>query len=98
MEVERVEENQEFHFCFLESGFLFFVTHASHISSQRYLCEFTYCNQKSFQVLTAEFKTQGSGLTRMGGGAGGGRQLQEGEDISVHVADALCCTAETNSI
>ena len=26
---------------------------------------------------------------------GGGRQLQEGGDICIHVADSLCCTAET---
>ena len=29
-------------------------------------------------------------------GAVGGRETQEGEDICVHIADSLCCTAETS--
>ena len=28
---------------------------------------------------------------------GAGREVQEGGDIGVHVADSLCCTAETNT-
>ena len=27
-------------------------------------------------------------------GVGGGREVQEGGDIGVHVADSLCCTAK----
>jgi len=26
----------------------------------------------------------------------GGREAQEGGDICIHMADSLCCTAETN--
>ena len=29
---------------------------------------------------------------------GGGREAQEGGDICIHIADSLCCTAETNNI
>ena len=28
---------------------------------------------------------------------GGGREVQEGGDICIHIADSLCCTAETNT-
>ena len=28
---------------------------------------------------------------------GGGRDAEEGGDICIHIADALCCTAETNT-
>ena len=28
---------------------------------------------------------------------GGGREVQEGEDIGIHIADSLHCTAETNT-
>ena len=28
--------------------------------------------------------------------AGSGREVQEGGDICIHVADSLCCTAETS--
>ena len=31
------------------------------------------------------------------GGGGGGRDVQEGGDICTHLADSLCCTAETNT-
>ena len=34
----------------------------------------------------------------LGGGMGGGRDAQEGDDICVTVTDLCCCTAETNSI
>ena len=27
----------------------------------------------------------------------GGREAQEGGDIGIHIADSLCCTAETNT-
>ena len=27
----------------------------------------------------------------------GGREAQEGGDICIHIADSLCCTAETNT-
>ena len=30
------------------------------------------------------------------GGGGGGREVQEGGDICIHIADSLRCTAETN--
>ena len=29
--------------------------------------------------------------------AGGGREVQEGRDIGIHIADLLCCTAETHT-
>ena len=29
---------------------------------------------------------------------GGGREVQEGGDVCIHIADSLCCTAETNTI
>jgi len=32
-----------------------------------------------------------------GMGRGGGRKVPEGEDICIHIADSLCCTAETNT-
>ena len=35
-----------------------------------------------------------------GGGVGwrgGGREVQEGRDIGIHIADSLHCTAETNT-
>ena len=28
-------------------------------------------------------------------GGGGGREAQEGGDICIHIADSLCCIAET---
>ena len=28
---------------------------------------------------------------------GDGKEVQEGGDICIHVADSLCCTAETNT-
>ena len=35
----------------------------------------------------------------MGGMRGGvGKRYKEGEDICIHLADALCCTAETNTM
>lgn len=30
-------------------------------------------------------------------GDGGGRKVQEGGDICIHIADSLLCTAETNT-
>ena len=27
----------------------------------------------------------------------GGRKAQEGGDIGIHIADSLCCSAETNT-
>ena len=30
-------------------------------------------------------------------GQGGGREVQEGGDIGIHIADSLHCTAETNT-
>ena len=30
-------------------------------------------------------------------GGVGSRELQEGGDIDIHIADSLCCTAETNT-
>ena len=30
-------------------------------------------------------------------GGGGGREVQEGGDICIHIADSLHCTAETNT-
>ena len=33
----------------------------------------------------------------LGRGMGVGREGQEGEDICIHVADLLCCAAETNT-
>ena len=30
-------------------------------------------------------------------GSKGGRQAQEGEDLCIHIADSLCCMAETNT-
>ena len=37
-------------------------------------------------------------MTQMGGmGVRGGREVQEGGVISIHVADSLYCTAETNT-
>ena len=29
-------------------------------------------------------------------GGGGGREVQEGGDICIHIVDSLLCTAETN--
>ena len=29
---------------------------------------------------------------------GGAREVQEGEDICIHIADSLHCTAETNTL
>ena len=26
-----------------------------------------------------------------------GREVQEGKDVCIHIADSLCCTAETNT-
>ena len=38
-------------------------------------------------------------MTWMGGMRGGvGKRYKEGEDICIHLADALCCTAETNTM
>ena len=34
---------------------------------------------------------------RDGMGRGGEREAQEGGDIGIHIADSLCCTAETNT-
>ena len=34
----------------------------------------------------------------LGGGMGSEREVQEGGDICIHIADPLCCTAETNTI
>ena len=31
-------------------------------------------------------------------GVGGGREVQEGGDICIHIAGSHCCTAETNNI
>ena len=31
-------------------------------------------------------------------GVGGGREVQEGGDISMRMTDSCCCTAETNTI
>jgi len=31
------------------------------------------------------------------GPVGGGREAQDGGDICTHIADALCCTVETNT-
>ena len=31
------------------------------------------------------------------GWEGGGKEVQEGRDICIHIADSLCCTAETNT-
>ena len=31
-------------------------------------------------------------------GLWGGREIQEGGDIGIHIADSLHCTAETNTI
>ena len=31
------------------------------------------------------------------GGGGRGREVQEGGDICIHIADSLRCTAETNT-
>ena len=30
-------------------------------------------------------------------GGGGRRQVQEGGEICIHIADSLCCTGETNT-
>ena len=30
-------------------------------------------------------------------GGGGGREVQVGGNICMHIADSLCCTAETNT-
>ena len=30
-------------------------------------------------------------------GPGGGRKVQEGGDVCIHIADSLLCTAETNT-
>ena len=32
------------------------------------------------------------------GGVGGGREVQEREDICILMADSCCCMAETNTI
>ena len=34
----------------------------------------------------------------LGGGMGSEREVQEGVDIRIHIADPLCCTAEMNTI
>ena len=34
----------------------------------------------------------------MGGMGGRGREVQEGEDICIHIADSPPCTAETNIV
>ena len=40
----------------------------------------------------------GAVVTQMGGmEAGGGKEVQEGEDICIHIADLFYCTAETNT-
>ena len=31
------------------------------------------------------------------GAVGGGKEVQEGEDIGIRMADSVCCTAETNT-
>ena len=31
------------------------------------------------------------------GAAGGGKEVQEGEDICIHTADSVCCIAEINT-
>ena len=31
-------------------------------------------------------------------GVGGAREVQEGEDVCIHIPDSLPCTAETNTI
>ena len=31
------------------------------------------------------------------GGMGGGREVQEGGDIGIHIADSFHCAAETNA-
>ena len=31
------------------------------------------------------------------GAAGGGKEVQEGEDICIHMADSACCIAEINT-
>ena len=36
-------------------------------------------------------------LQIMGGMGSGGREVREGGDICIHIADSLCCTAETNT-
>ena len=36
-------------------------------------------------------------LDGQNGGGGDGREAQEGGDIYIHIADSLCCTAETNT-
>ena len=36
-------------------------------------------------------------MTQMGGMGGGGREVQEGRDICIHIADSLRCTAETST-
>jgi len=33
-----------------------------------------------------------------GGMRGGGREAHDRGDICIHIADSLCCTAETNTI
>ena len=38
-------------------------------------------------------------VTEVGGMEDGGeREIQEAGDVCIHIADTLCCTAETNNI
>ena len=43
-------------------------------------------------MLCDDLDGQNGGL----GGGGDGREVQEGGDICIHIADSLCCTAEAN--
>ena len=36
-------------------------------------------------------------MTWMGGGGWSGREAQQGEDVCIHIADSLHCTAKTNN-
>ena len=36
-------------------------------------------------------------MTWMGGWGWSGREVQEGEDVYIHIADSLHCTAKTNN-
>ena len=44
-----------------------------------------------------DFVHQGSIVFSIQDGGGGGREVQEGGDIGIHMADSLHCTAETNT-
>ena len=54
-------------------------------------------------MYSTERSTQCSVVTQRGGmeegwdGGVGGREAQQGEDICMHIADSLCCTAEMNT-